>query len=60
MKTARELAEDGYLVLRFDYIGCGESSGEYGAEGLESMVLQTRSVLDYAVNCSYTCNLDWT
>lgn len=27
VKTARELAEDGYLVLRFDYIGCGESSG---------------------------------
>lgn len=52
VKTARELAEDGYLVLRFDYIGCGESSGEYGAEGLESMITQTRSVLDYAVNCS--------
>lgn len=55
VKTGRELAEDGYLVLRFDYIGCGESSGEYGVEGLESMINQTRSVLDYAVQC---CDVD--
>ncbi|MCM3786199.1 alpha/beta fold hydrolase [Neobacillus mesonae] len=52
VKTARELAEDGNLVLRFDYIGCGESTGDYGAEGLQSMINQTRSVLDYAINCS--------
>lgn len=26
VKTARELAEDGYLVLRFDYIGCGRAA----------------------------------
>ncbi|WP_054955670.1 alpha/beta hydrolase family protein [Paenibacillus dakarensis] len=51
VKTARELAADGYMVVRFDYIGCGESSGSYGAEGLESMIAQTRSVLDYALNC---------
>ncbi|MDO7907553.1 alpha/beta fold hydrolase [Paenibacillus sp. JX-17] len=50
VNSARELAQDGYLVLRFDYIGCGESSGDYGAEGLESMINQTRSVLDYALN----------
>ena len=55
VKTSRELAEDGYLVLRFDYIGCGESSGEYGAEGLESMINQTRTVLDYAIQC---CDVD--
>lgn len=52
VKTARELAEDGYMVVRFDYIGCGESSGSYGAEGLESMIAQTRSVLDYALSCN--------
>ncbi|MNI17000.1 2-succinyl-6-hydroxy-2,4-cyclohexadiene-1-carboxylate synthase [compost metagenome] len=48
VKTARELAEQGFLVVRFDYIGCGESSGEYGKEGVESMIAQTRTVLDYA------------
>ncbi|MCM3128171.1 alpha/beta hydrolase [Paenibacillus provencensis] len=55
VKTARELAEDGNLVLRFDYIGCGESTGEYGAEGLQSMINQTKSVLDYAIDC---CDVD--
>ncbi|WDH83275.1 alpha/beta hydrolase [Paenibacillus urinalis] len=55
VKMARELAEDGNLVLRFDYIGCGESTGEYGAEGLQSMINQTKSVLDYALDC---CDVD--
>lgn len=51
VKTARELAEEGNMVLRFDYAGCGESSGDYGKEGLESMIAQTRTVLDYALDC---------
>jgi uncharacterized protein len=51
VKTARELADSGYLVLRFDYIGCGESSGSYGRQSLESMVEQTQAVLDYALSC---------
>ncbi|NMO97436.1 alpha/beta hydrolase [Paenibacillus lemnae] len=50
VKTARELAGDGYMVIRFDYIGCGESTGNYGAEGLESMIAQTRAVLDYGMS----------
>ncbi|GJM83912.1 alpha/beta hydrolase [Paenibacillus sp.] len=49
VKTARELAADGFLVLRFDYLGCGESSGNYGEHGVESMVAQTRAVLDYGL-----------
>lgn len=49
VKASRELCSSGYKVLRFDFAGCGESSGEYGKNGLESMIAQTRSVLDYAV-----------
>ncbi len=52
VKTARELAAGGYFVLRFDFAGCGESTGDYGKQGLESMINQTRTVLDYAVNCA--------
>jgi hypothetical protein len=52
VKTARELALAGNLVLRFDYGGCGESTGEYGDLGLESMIAQTRTVLDYGMSCS--------
>ncbi|AJS57182.1 alpha/beta hydrolase [Paenibacillus sp. IHBB 10380] len=52
VKTSRELAEEGYMVVRFDYIGCGESTGDYGQEGLESMIDQTRTVLDYALSCA--------
>ncbi|MEF2967804.1 alpha/beta fold hydrolase [Paenibacillus sp. M1] len=48
VQTARELAGQGYLVVRFDYIGCGESSGDYGREGVDSMIAQTRAVLDYS------------
>ena len=47
VKAARALSGHGYMVLRFDYAGCGESEGDYGAEGLNSMVEQTRIVLDY-------------
>lgn len=52
VKAARALAEDGYMVIRFDYIGCGESSGSYGAEGLESMIAQTKTVLSYGLSCA--------
>ncbi|WP_159883690.1 alpha/beta hydrolase [Paenibacillus puerhi] len=45
--TARELARHGYMVLRFDYGGCGESTGEYGEGGLDELIDQTRSVIDY-------------
>ncbi|WP_426454087.1 alpha/beta hydrolase family protein [Paenibacillus sp. S-38] len=48
--AAREFAKTGYMVLRFDYGGCGESTGEYGAGGLDSMIDQTRSVIDYVLD----------
>ena len=48
--TARQLAQQGYLVLRFDYAGCGESQRDYGATTMESWIQQTRYVLDYALD----------
>lgn len=47
VKTANELALQKSVVLRFDYSGCGESDGEYGKTGLEQLIEQTRSVIDY-------------
>ncbi len=48
VRAAREFSSKGYLVIRFDYGGCGESTGDYGAGGLNVMIDQTRNVLDYA------------
>lgn len=48
VKAARELASHGMAVLRFDYGGCGESGGDYGAGGLDVLLRQTRDVIDYA------------
>lgn len=45
--TAHYLADQGYYVLRFDYAGCGESSGDYGGQGMEEWIAQTRRAVDY-------------
>src|SRR5690348_11706652 len=50
VKAARELSSKGFLVLRFDYGGCGESTGDYGNGGLDVMIEQTRSVIDYGLS----------
>ncbi|MFC0214661.1 alpha/beta hydrolase family protein [Paenibacillus chartarius] len=50
VKAARRLCEQGYMVLRFDYGGCGESTGDYGAGGLDTLIDETRAVLDYAAS----------
>jgi alpha-beta hydrolase superfamily lysophospholipase len=47
VKTAKELTQDGYVVIRFDYSGCGESEGEYGKTGLDDLIEQTKTVIDY-------------
>lgn len=49
VKAARELAQLGFMVLRFDYAGCGESTGTYGSGGLASLIAQTRRVLDFCL-----------
>jgi len=48
VKAARDLAAQGWGVLRFDYGGCGESVGDYGAGGIDVLLQQTRDVLRYA------------
>lgn len=48
VKAARDLADQDWAVLRFDYGGCGESEGEYGAGGIDVLLQQTRDVLRYA------------
>jgi dipeptidyl aminopeptidase/acylaminoacyl peptidase len=50
VKAAREFSAKGFLVLRFDFAGCGESTGDYGSGGLDAMIEQTRKVLDYATS----------
>ncbi|MCR8642641.1 alpha/beta hydrolase [Paenibacillus sp. N1-5-1-14] len=50
VKTARELSSQGFMVIRFDYGGCGESTGEYGKGGLDAFIEQTRKVLDYGLS----------
>lgn len=50
VRAARDLSRHGYMVLRFDYAGCGESTGDYGSGGLDSLIDQTRHVIDYALD----------
>jgi uncharacterized protein len=47
--AGREFASRGFLVIRFDFAGCGESGGVYGEHGLDSMIAQTRTVIDYGL-----------
>ncbi|NBD26825.1 alpha/beta hydrolase family protein [Paenibacillus glycinis] len=48
VEAAEQLTRSGHLVLRFDYGGCGESTGDYGSGGLDELIAQTRTVIDYA------------
>lgn len=48
VKASREFAKNGFDVLRFDYAGCGESTGEYGTGGFDHLLEQTQHVLDFA------------
>lgn len=50
VKAARQLCQDGSMVVRFDYSGCGESTGDYGSNSLDTLVSQTRYILDYAMD----------
>jgi uncharacterized protein len=50
VKAAEEFTMDGAIVLRFDFAGCGESSGNYGETGLDAFIHQLQAVLDYSIN----------
>ena len=49
VKAAEEFTMDGAIVLRFDFAGCGESSGNYGETGLDCFIHQLQAVLDSAL-----------
>lgn len=49
VQTARQLCQAGFAVLRFDYIGCGESTGEYQNITLPRQVNETIGVIDFLV-----------
>ncbi|WP_404447970.1 alpha/beta fold hydrolase [Sutcliffiella horikoshii] len=48
VKTCDALTEVGYVVIRFDYAGCGESEGDYGSNTFDCFIEQTRAVLRFA------------
>lgn len=48
VKASNLLTEMGYLVIRFDYKGCGESSGEYGRNRLSDLIDQTEAMIQFA------------
>ena len=50
VKAAEELVQNQTIVLRFDFVGCGESSGEYGKTGMHDLVDQLKTVLAYSID----------
>jgi uncharacterized protein len=49
VKTSEEISAHEAIVVRFDYVGCGESEGIYGENGLEDLIDQTKSVIDFSL-----------
>ncbi len=52
-KAAKKLSAAGYGVLRFDYQGCGESTGDYGDNTMPAFVQQTIRMIDYVVGLDF-------
>ncbi|MDM5340126.1 alpha/beta fold hydrolase [Fictibacillus enclensis] len=48
VKTAQQLSASEFVVLRFDYAGCGESEGSYGENTFQDLISQTQAAIDYA------------
>jgi pimeloyl-ACP methyl ester carboxylesterase len=49
VKTSEEISSHEAIVVRFDYVGCGESEGTYGENDLEGLIDQTKSVIDFSL-----------
>lgn len=49
VKTSEEISSHEAIVVRFDYVGCGESEGTYGENGLEDLIDQTISVINFSL-----------
>jgi len=47
VKTARALADKGFAVLRFDYSGCGDSTGEHVDLSLHRQILETEDAISF-------------
>ena len=50
VKAARYFANQGYLVLRFDFLGCGESDGDYQEVTVTNKLKQLQNVIDYLLS----------
>lgn len=50
VKTARALANQGFSVLRFDYSGCGDSTGDHADISLQSQILETKDAISFMDN----------
>ncbi|GKU83160.1 alpha/beta hydrolase [Niallia sp. NCCP-28] len=53
VKAAQRLTKENYVVFRFDYSGCGESSGTYGNYSMPELIEQTKAIINYASELPY-------
>ena len=53
VKAGQRLTKENYIVFRFDYSGCGESSGIYGNYSMPELIEQTQVMIDYAAALPY-------
>lgn len=49
VSLARQLCQAGFVVLRFDFSGCGESSGEYRDVTITGQIEETKKVIDFLI-----------
>ncbi|WNB92939.1 alpha/beta fold hydrolase [Bacillus sp. NEB1478] len=47
VKAAQKFENLGFVVIRFDYAGCGESDGDYGENEFADFIDQTKAVISY-------------
>lgn len=52
VKASEEISLHDAIVIRFDYVGCGESEGDYGDNRFEDLIDQTKCIIDYALTIS--------